>query len=80
MFGKMGLHVIKFPSGKFGYVGSIPGELGTEVPASRAAVMGQRSFYNAAGELVEMKFPVFDSDEEAKAFAAEKGFPIESPA
>ena len=74
MFGKLGLHVIKFPSGKFGYVGSVPGELGTEVPASRAAVMGQRSFYNAAGELVEMKFPVFESESEAKAFAKSKGF------
>jgi len=75
MFGKMGLHVIKFPSGKFGFVGSIPGELGTEAPASRAAVMGQRSFYNAAGELVEMKFPVFESEAEAWEFAASKGFP-----
>jgi hypothetical protein len=75
MFGKMGLHVIQFPSGKFGFVGSIPGELGTEVPASRAAVMGQRSFYNAAGELVEMKFPVFESEVEAWEFAESKGFP-----
>jgi hypothetical protein len=68
------LHIIKFPSGKFGYVGSIPATLGKEVPASQAAVMGQRSFYNAAGDLVEIKFPVFETEADAKAFAAEKGF------
>lgn len=76
MFGKLGLHVIKFPSGKYGYVGSVPAALGAEIPASRAAVMGQRSFYNAAGELCEIKFPVFESEAEAKAFAAAKGFAI----
>jgi len=74
MFSNLGLHVIQFPSKRFGFVGSIPAALGTEVPASRAAVMGGRSFYNAAGELVEIKFPVFDTEAEARAFAASKGF------
>ena len=75
MFGNLGLHVIKFPSGRFGYVGSIPTALGTQVPASTAAVMGCRSFRNDAGELVEWKFPVFDTEAEARAFAQDKGFP-----
>ena len=73
MFGNLGLHVIKFPSGRYGYVGSIPTALGEEVPASRAAVMGCRSHYDAAGNLVEWKFPTFDTDADARAFAAARG-------
>jgi hypothetical protein len=76
MFGNLGLHVIKFPSGRYGYVGSIPTALGTEVPATTAAVMGCRSHYSAAGELVEWKFPAFDTEEAARAFATAKGFPL----
>ncbi len=77
MFGhKLGLHVIKFPSGRYGFVGSIPVELGVDIPASRAAVMGCRSHYDAAGNLAEWKFPVFDTDQAARDFAASKGFPI----
>lgn len=73
MFGKLGLHVIKFPSGRFGYVGSIPTALGTEIPASRNAVMGCRTHYAADGSLVEWKFPTFETETEAREFAASKG-------
>jgi hypothetical protein len=73
MFGNLGLHIIKYPTGRYGYVGRIPTVLATQVPASTAAVMGQRSFYNDAGELVEWKFPVFDTEQEAIAFAKAKG-------
>ena len=70
MFGNLGLHVIKFPSGRYGFVGSIPVTLGAEVPASEAAVMGCRSHWNAdRTELLEWKFPTF----EARAFAADRG-------
>jgi hypothetical protein len=74
MFGNMGLWAHKFPSGKFGFVGSIPTALGTQVKANTAAVMGGRAFENEAGEIVEWKFPVFDTLEAAVAFAASKGF------
>jgi hypothetical protein len=73
MFRNLGLHIIKFPVGKWGYVGSIPTVLGTMIPASKAAVMGCRSFTNDAGELVEWSFPVFDTEAEAIAFAKSKG-------
>jgi hypothetical protein len=78
MFGhNLGLHVIKFPSGRFGFVGSIPVELGTEVPATKAAVMGCRSHWNAdKTELLEWQFPVFDTEHGAREFAASKGHPI----
>jgi hypothetical protein len=78
MFGNLGLHAMQFPSGKFGYVGSIPTALGIQVPATTAAVMGQRAFRNEAGEIVEWKFPVFDSLQEAVDFAFAKGFEVRS--
>ena len=68
------LSVIKFPSGRFGYVGSIPTELGAEVPATKADVMGQRSHYNAKRELVTWKFPTFETEAHALDFARSKGF------
>lgn len=77
MFGhRLGLHVICFPSGRWGYVGSIPTALGTEVPATRADVMGCRSHINDAGDLVAWKFPTFDTETEARTFAADKGCPV----
>lgn len=79
MFGNLGLHVIQFPSGRFGYVGSIPTILGTEVPATTAAVMGCRSHWNAdKTQILEWKFPVFDSREAAVEFAASKGCEVRS--
>lgn len=72
---RLGLHVIQFPSGKFGFVGSIPTALGKEIPATEAAVMGCRSHRNAKGELVEWKFPVFETADAAHDFAASRGFP-----
>lgn len=68
-----GLHIIQFPSGRYGFVGSIPRVLGSEVPASTAAVMGQRAYRNTEGEIVELKFPVFATEAEARAFVTSKG-------
>lgn len=70
--GKMGVHIIQFPSKRFGYVGSVPAALGHEVTATKADVMGCRSHRNAAGELVTWKFPTFDTEAEARVFAKSK--------
>lgn len=64
-----GLHIIQFPSGRYGFVGSIPAALGHEVPADKSAVMGGRAYRNAKGEIVELKFPTFASEQEARDFA-----------
>ena len=72
MFGKMGLHIIKFPSGRFGFVGDIPYCLGKEVKATRSDIMGGRA-YNTIEELKTIRFPVFETREEARVFALEKG-------
>lgn len=74
MFGNLGLHIIQFPSGRYGFVGSIPAALGQEVPATTAAVMGCRTHYAADGSLVEWKFPVFDTEQAAREFAQARGF------
>lgn len=77
MFGKpLALCVIKNPVGTFMFVGSIPADLGKEVPASTAAVLGCRAFKNEAGELVEIKFPTFPTEAEAVAFAEAKGYEV----
>lgn len=72
MFGNLGLHIIQFPSNRFGFVGSIPTFLGTEIPATTAAVMGGRSHRDASGALVEWKFPTFATEAEARTFASSK--------
>lgn len=76
MFSNLGLHVIQYPTGRFGYVGSIPRSLGNEIPASSNAVMGGRAYRNARGEIVETKFPSFTTREDAIVYAAERGFEI----
>lgn len=77
MFGaKMGLHIIQFPSKRWGYVGAIPVTLGKEVPATTSDVLGCRSHRNAAGELCAWKFPSFDTCAEAIAHADANGCEI----
>jgi hypothetical protein len=68
------LHINQFPSGRFGYVGSIPTDLGEKVPADRAAILGCRSFRDPeTGESMMWKFPSFDTLEEAIAHAKDRG-------
>lgn len=75
MFSNLGLHVLKNPAGTYSYVGSIPTALGTVVPATRAAVLGQRAWIDKDTDALMMyQFPVFESAEAAVAFAASKGF------
>lgn len=78
MFSNLGLHVIKYPTGKYGYVGSIPQALGEEVPASAADVMAGRWYTNAEGQTVITKFPIFSTSAEAVTFAEGKGFKVAS--
>lgn len=69
-----GLHIIKFPSGRFGFVGEIPTALCYEVPATKAAIMGGRAVYNSEKECVELKAPSFETARAAFDFAAVRGF------
>jgi len=74
MFGKsLGLHILHFPSGRWGYVGSVPVSLATAIPASTSAVMGCRAWRDESGALMEWKFPTFDDCDSAVRFAQAKG-------
>lgn len=78
MLTNAGLHIIRNPKGTFSYVGSIPYALGTEVKATRSDVMGGRAFKSRNGDVVTMKFPVFDTEEESRSHAESKGHAVQS--
>jgi hypothetical protein len=68
------LHIIDFPSGRFGYVGAIPTGICKKVPADRAAILGQRAFRDPeTGERMMWKAPSFATLKEAIAHAKECG-------
>ncbi len=73
MFRNLGLHINKNPAGTYGYVGSVPTVLAALVPADRAAVLGQRAFRDANGNVMMYKFPLFATEQEARDYAAELG-------
>lgn len=76
MFGNLGVHIIKFPSGRFGFVGTLPANLGNIVSATKADVMAQRSFWGRDGELYAVKFPTFNTLDQAFWHAEERGAKI----
>ena len=75
MFGhRLGLHVIQFPSGRWGFVGSIPTDLATAAPATKSAILGCRAWRcPETGAAMEWKFPTFETEGAAIAFARSKG-------
>ena len=78
MFNNLGLHIDHFPSGKYGYIGSIPTALATVTKADTAAVMGGRAWQDDTGALVMWKFPLFDTYAAALEFAQSKGFIVKA--
>jgi hypothetical protein len=68
------LHIIEFPSGRFGYVGSIPTDICEQVPADRTAILGQRAFSDPeTGCSMMWTFPSFETVEGAIAHAKDRG-------
>ena len=79
MFGNLGVHVIDFPSGRFGFVGTLPAALGNPVTASRADIMAGRAFTAPSGEVLTMAFPSFETRDAAVAYATARGITVRSP-
>ena len=73
-----GVHILKCPTGKYTYVGSIPSELMRfYAPPTTADVMGQR-WVDIGGVTHSYKTRVFDTEQEARDYAAEQGIELNS--
>lgn len=64
---------MQFPTGCWGFVGSLPRALGDVVPASTADVMGGRAWREDGGRIVTMKFPTFPTEDGAREHATARG-------
>ena len=73
--GGLGLHVIQFPSGRFGYVGSVPTEIYFADGATEEQIKNAAQF----GERFGPKQRVFESEKEAVDFAKSKGYDAKTP-
>lgn len=76
--GKIGLHVIQFPSGRFGYVGSVPASCCKRIQADRSAILGCRAI-REGDELVEYRTMVFETQKEAISHAKSCGYEAKLP-
>lgn len=77
MLGNLGLHIIQYPTKLWGFVGSVPVDLCTEHPAQVSDILGCRTHTGPDGKPWVYKTPVFDTEEEARAFAASKGHEVQ---
>ena len=66
-------HIIKFPSGRWGYVGAIPLCLGDVLPADIHAVLGCRTFKGEDGKPTMFKAKNFNTEKEAREYATIQG-------
>ena len=68
MFGNLGVHIIQYPTGRWGFVGTLPTSLGFVVEATTADIMAGRAETNPFdGKAYTVKFPSFASQGEAQA-------------
>ncbi len=70
--GNLGLHVIQFPSGKFGYVGSVPADIYYVDGATDKQIADAKQF----GESFGPKRRIFATREDAVDFATSKGYQV----
>jgi len=75
---KVGIHVIKFPSGRFGFVGSIPVSCCRRMKADKSAIMGGRAI-REGDELVEYRTMTFETEQEALDHAVSCGYEAKTP-
>ena len=82
MFSRVGLHVTQYPSGKWGYVGSVPTNLawqmsdGSAVPEEIAADIAQACVRSMAMKAHRVTTRVFSSREDAVRFAEFRGYTL----
>ena len=66
-------HIIKFLTGRWGYVGSVPLCLGDILPADTSAVLGCRTFQGADGKPMMFKAKHFSTEQETREYATIQG-------
>lgn len=64
-----GVHIIKAPSGRFVFVGTLPTKLGDVIPATKSDALAGRAYVDDRGALVTVRFPAFDTVADAVAHA-----------
>lgn len=72
MLGNLGVHIQQYPTGRFGYIGTIPSSLGRTVEATVSDIMAGRSF-DVNGKAMTVKFASFGDAEEAVQHAQDMG-------
>ncbi len=70
MYG-LGLHIMQFPSKRWGFVGDIPMALGRLVKPTKQDIMAGRAWKDDTGHMVTVKFPTFHTKELAEAHIQE---------
>ncbi len=70
--GGLGLHVIQFPTGKFGYVGSVPADIYYVEGASQDDIQKAAQF----GERFGPKRRIFDTYADAVSLAQSRGYTV----
>lgn len=74
MFENLGLHTIHYPSGRWGFVGTVPTTLCEERIATTADVLGCRTHRNPGDDAIyTWRIPSFATLAEALAYAEARG-------
>ena len=71
-----GIHIIKYPTGLYGLVGTLPYELGNEAKPSKEDIMGGRFTTNQKGETVTIKFPTFNNVQDVITHVERRGHEV----
>lgn len=69
------LHIIEYPTHKYGYVGKVPADLFNLVPATPQHIMGGR-YLEKDGVTFGIQAMGFDTKADAIAFAESKGYEV----
>jgi hypothetical protein len=68
----LGVHILRYPTGKYGYVGTLPARLGYTDKPTKSDIMAGRFTTAPNGQTVTVKFPVFDTVEDTVLHAQER--------
>lgn len=77
---RFGLHIIQYPSGKFGFVGSVPETLGFYTEDIKQADVLSGRVKEIGGVRKALRFPSFDTKQDAVNYAFRKGVEIDGKA